>query len=230
MKTFYFLIFLFYSSFSFCQIDDTVKVYNYDPSFQIYLNELKITCINKDTLKLHKLFGENAFGYSCYGLESPDRNFDSDWLIFTHYFGLAYNPNESKFWDLFLKISENGFHFDNKLDTYELPASHYWKGPYLSEAPKFGVDDKVFISDTVEILIGNHISTSTKHKINATEIIENKIYPYRFEFVNDNYYLCFENEKAIGFISKDDLIYWNFHLSFRKINNNWTLIYYEVCD
>ncbi|MFA5298999.1 MAG: hypothetical protein WC389_12400 [Lutibacter sp.] len=230
MKFFTPLILILIINYSFSQNNDTLIKYNLDTTFYKYLNNLKESCLNKDTANLHKLLGDEAVGFSCYGAEMPDPKYDTDWLIFSNHFDLANNPNESDFWDLFLKISKDGFYFDQKTNTYEVPSSHYWKGPYFYGAAKFKLYEKVFISDSVEILVGNQISTATKQKIKTSKIIENQEYPYRFTFVSNDLSLCYENEKEIGFVSNKDIIYWNFHLAFEKRNNNWTLTFYEVCD
>ncbi len=144
---------------------DTMPGTRYDPSFHTYLNEVRIACLNKDTSQLHLLLGDDAFGMSCYGLEGVDRNYSNDWETFKAHFKLLDQPERSGFWDLFIRLSNQGFYYDSWFDTYEVPSSHFWgmmetyprDGEPLYVMPMF---QKMFYTDSVTILVGNELSTS----------------------------------------------------------------------
>ena len=207
---------------------DTVKVSFYDPTCQEYLNELRLTCLAKDTARLHALIGENAFGWSCIGGEYPNRDFATDWLIFKNHFRLMKDPEISPFWKLLLVMSENGFFYDGY--QYTLPAFHTWGMGYTYETPWKGNDffAQVFLPDTVILF-----SHPDEKMGNATLLAPGKPdenYAYRFTFAKNGFHECYLNDQFLGYAREEDVIYWNFHFAFNNESGNWMLNYYEVCD
>lgn len=244
MKSITLFLSFFFACCSLAQETDSMKIIAYDPSFHQYLNGLKLTCLDKDTARLHALIGNEAFGYSCYGGESPYRGYPTDWLIFANHFGLLKDPSTSEFWNFFLRISEDGFYTDGF--SYEIPASHSWKTPYPFYPETIDTNDQdvllkyaainfelyglSFLSDTVSLFVGETLSDAVLQQFIPARKNADNSYPYHFTQIDGTYYECTENGNKIGFVAEKELIYWNFHFLFRKINDQWRLDYYEVCN
>ncbi len=212
---------------------DSIQKNVYDPSFLTYLNEVKIACLNKDTLTLHQLFGDSIFGEVCYDYLSSAIYYD-DWLIFSEYFNIDKEPKKSEFWDFFLRISENGFFYDTIFDAYTIPRVHTWgilevyqevDGKPLFLLPLF---KSIFMNDTVNLYVGKEIYNSEIVKF-VPEKRSSNAYPYEFFDFNEDYFICKENGIEIGKVSKDDLMFWNLHFSFRKVHNCWRLDRFHTC-
>lgn len=208
-----------------CQVENKV---DYDTSFNSYLNEFRQVCLRKDTCKLHQLIGNNAFTDIC---DKDDKSLDllSRWNIFVHKFDLDTEPEQSNFWDHFIRKSEQSFHFDSTLSSYIHPEFYFDKIGYVIGYPVRGVFLKVIEKDTVTLLVGSQLSN-----VVSTEFIPKKIWhvstnPYNLTQINDDFYICSENGVELGFISSKDVVMWNYHLLFDKINGYWQLVYYEYC-
>ena len=230
---FFFILSVFFSTYGFGQELETTRRNVYDPGFHSYLNEARIACLNKDTLQLHKVFGDEAFGMSCFGLEGVDRNYSNDWETFKAHFKLLEKPEQSGFWDLFLRLSNNGFYYDSIFNTYEVPSSHVWGSldVYVNGNQLFyamPVLQQMFYADTVVILVGNELITSKPMQLVPQKRGDQK-YPYEFIEAENGFYICLENGKRLGFVSSKDIIHWNLHFSFEKKDQRWILYGYETC-
>lgn len=209
-----------------CQVENKV---DYDTSFNSYLKELRQVCLSKDTFKLHQLIGNNAFTDIC---DKDDKSLDSlsRWDVFIHKFELDKEPDQSDFWDRFIQKSEQSFYFDSTLSSYSHPEFYFDKIGYVIGYPVRGVFLKVIETDTVNLLVGNQLSTAVSTKFIPKKIWQNSINPYNLTQINDDFYLCSENGNELGFISSKDVVLWNYHLLFDKINGHWQLVYYEYCN
>lgn len=207
---------------------DSVKVSFYDPTCMEYLNELRLTCLAKDTARLHALIGENAFGWSCYGGEVPYRDFATDWLIFKHHFRLMNDPETSPFWDLLLKLAENGFYYDGM--QYILPAFHTWGMGYTYDSPFKTTEyySYVFLPNSVTLYSLPDLYEGAQTQL--TPSFSDNPYPYKFTLQKDGFHACYVNDQFLGYVRDEDVIYWNFHFVFVKEHEKWMLNYYEVCD
>lgn len=224
-----FILFAFNINRSFAQEADTLTIPAYHPAFQAYFNEVRLACIKADTAELHRLFGDHLFGHSCYGgaLVQTDHNI-GPWGEFKIYYGLINAPEKSRFWNLFSHLSEDGFFYNQEMNAYNVPASHYWGMGYAENAPMFS-HRIIFYSDTIPLLKGTSLEHLTETSFAPVPISE-KAYPYRFEYQDSGYYKCFEGDQLLGFVSGDYLISQNYYFSFEEMNGKWQLSFFEACD
>lgn len=220
-----------------CQEDFDSTDYNspYDSSFVTYLQEIRRTCINKDTLELHELLGDSCFGWSCYGAELPTRDFNSDWLIFKNHFSLIKEPDSSKFWNFFLTLSEDGVYFDSLWNVYRIPSYNSWGGLLGNDKKntfKIGWHDPIPIEKMITIYASpdysNYISSIDFPKDSKSFSSD---YRYHFKYFNHEFYEIYDGTKMLGYVPFDKLMWWNFHFEFKKhqTTKKWYLCFYEVC-
>jgi hypothetical protein len=202
----------------------------YDPSFHEYLNNVRLTCLKKDTGELHQLFGDNLYGISCYGgaLVQTEKPL-SYWDEFKVYYGLIDQPEESSFWNFFLKMSNNGFFFNKESSSYIIPACHFWGYGYPADTPNY-LFKKMFFTETIHLFEETSFGYKLDRVFTPKPVTPGENYPYSFESINQNYYRCFENDQFIGFVSSDDLISWNYNFSFGNLFGKWELFLFEPCN
>lgn len=227
------LLFLFISNINLGQNLDSIQKNVYDPSFLTYINEVKIACLNKDTLTLHQLFGDSIFGEVC--SDNLSSLYDNDdWGILKENLNLDKQPQKSKFWDFFLRISEQGFYYDTIFKDYIVP--HVYRGGILELHADDGKPlyyllspfQKIFLSDTINLYLGKEIYFNDVVKF-VPEKRSSNAYPYEFFDFNEDYFLCKENGIEIGKVSKNDVIPFDVHFSFKKVNERWKLDSFNVC-
>lgn len=227
------LLFLLISNTNLSQNLDSIHKNFYDPSFHTYLHDVKIACLNKDTLTLHQLFGDSIYvEVCCDNLSSM--NYDDDWRILKENLNLDNQPQKSKFWDFFLRISEQGFYYDTIFKDYNVP--HVYRGGILEIYGDDGKPlyyllspfQKIFLNDTINLYVGKEMYFSEVIKFVPKKRSSNK-YPYEFFDFNEDYFICKENGIEIGKVSKDDVIAWDVHFSFKKVNERWKLDSFNVC-
>jgi hypothetical protein len=239
MRNSFVFVILFCCSNVFGQEDfDTVNLhYNYDTSFVNYLEDIRTTCRNRDTLLLHELFGDSCFGWSCYGAESPTRMSSSDWIIFKSHFNLINTPDSSNFWNFFLQLSEEGAYFDSLINHYRVPSFHKWEFLGWDEkknAIKLGWHAPIPKEQKIIILSKPDLDQSeilTEIEFQKEEYLFDSDYKYKLKYYNSDFYELFEKEEFLGYIEASKLMWWNYHFDFnkKKETNRWCLTYYEVC-
>lgn len=209
-------------------VQEELKLKTYDPTFTKYLNDVRITCLKKDTLQLHYLFGDTMFGMAGGALDGIDRSYDDDWSVFKGEFLLFDHPEKSKFWDFFLNISNEGFLYDTVFHTYSVPACNFWSVLYYEGMPIFSQYNKVFYTDTVTLWVGNDLKHSRPEIYIPEKAALFKTYPYKFERLNNGYFKCYENGRKIGYVASKELVSSALNFQFEKIKGRWMLLYYDI--
>lgn len=171
--------------------------------FDSYLKLLRQTCIEKDTAQLHKLIGDRAFGFSCYGLEMPNREFSTDWLIFKNHFHLEQNPDSSSFWNSFIRLSNAGYYSVDAL-TCRVPSFNFWgMGKYSTNAPAFNYFDYILYPDTITIYTPLSNAEWKHHSFKPLIDYTNSYYPYVIKYLNTLYWELYEDDLLIGLVKNN---------------------------
>lgn len=211
----------------------------FDSSILSYLEELRLVCYKKDTALLHELIGDECFGWSCYGAEEPARVSSEDWIVFKNYFGLLNAPENSCFWNFFISVMQEDVNFSPEFGSYRIPFFNSWRDvPLYDKEMQHGVFDRfmeVPISDSLSLYEQPNLKSDfIRISVPVYSIKYDSSYKFKFGYsdkvINDFYELK-EEGKIKGYISSQELIWWNFHFEFTKNDetNKWYVSYYEVC-
>jgi hypothetical protein len=204
---------------------DSSTLSTLSPNFNQYLNGLKEICQEKDTAKLHLFFGDNFFASSCWGNEKPFSN----WTSFKTHYELGQEPKSSTFWKLFINLSKDGYYIDSITDRYSIPASNHLTPSNYGKRAIPDIHEKVFYKDTIIVYADSSLTQPSQ----TLAVKHNKFgdsYPYNFILINKEAYLCFNEERKLGFVSFYDVVYWELTFLFEQIDGKWQLSFLQICD
>lgn len=196
--------------------------------FEKYLSKIRNACLERDTSELHDLFGDAMFGNPCTENQFSKK---SAWSSFNESFELDERIEKSKFWEIFLTLSAQGYYIDEaRKGNFRIPKSNTWGGSYSLNTPRFDKNGYRFINENVKFY------ESPKDGANFTikkvfNLLNPKVkYPYKIVKSENDFFEILVDDFSFGFVKWNEVIYWNLQFNFIQKDGKWKLIYYDGCN